>query len=76
MSLGELAVILIRMDARRGQVVSVADPAAHTGIAPGVIEQRISELWDAGWVLPEWQWSGGEQHIVGGMVLRRLPACA
>lgn len=73
MSISQRAVILIRLDARRGEVVSVTDLAAHMGLAPEVIQQRIQELWDEGWATPEWVCTDGASVITGAMAAARLP---
>lgn len=53
MSISQQALILIRLDARRGEVVPVAELAGHMGLSEDVVRQRIVELWHQGYVVPE-----------------------
>lgn len=58
MSIGEQAVILIRLDARRGQCVPINDLAAHMGIGragmnPTTVARHVVDLETAGYVLAQ-----------------------
>lgn len=44
MSYALSALILIRLDARRGEVVSVADLVEHLHVVPGVIQAELELL--------------------------------
>lgn len=76
MSLSQQALILMRLDARRGQVVAVADLADHLGLCVAVVRQRIDELWRQGYLEPRWDTSGEATVITGAVVTRPLPTCA
>lgn len=70
MSISQRALILIRLDARRGEEVSVADLAEHMNLAPAVVERRLEELWDEGYVLPLRDSPG--PHSLGHIVAVKL----
>ena len=52
MSLGQQAVILIRLDAQHGQPVAVDDLAAYIGMPADLVRQRIQQLADQGYAVP------------------------
>ena len=52
MSLGQQAIILIRLDAQDGAVVQVDDLAAYMRMPASLVRLRIQELSDKGYVLP------------------------
>lgn len=70
MSMSQRAVILIRLDARQGEDVTVADLAAHMGLSIETVCARIEELWDAGYVLPLREAPG--PHSLGQIIAVRL----
>lgn len=76
MSISQQAVILIRLDARRGEVVPVADLAAHMGVSADTVRSRIDELWRQGYLEPRWDTAGTATVITGAVVTRALPKCA
>lgn len=75
MSLSQQALILIRLDARRCQVVPVQDLADHMGLQVEVVRQRIDELWRMGYLQPQWDTAGERTIITGAMTTRGLPTC-
>ncbi len=75
MSISQRAVILIRLDGRRGEFVPVADLAEHMALAEDVVRERINELWHEGWVQPQWDTMGERTVLVGAMAVKRLPTC-
>lgn len=52
MSLGQQALILIRLDAQDGQAVAVDDLAQYLRMPADLVRQRIQELAAKGFVLP------------------------
>lgn len=52
MSLGQQAVILIRLDAQAGNPVAVDDLATYMSMPPDLVRQRIQELAEAGYAVP------------------------
>lgn len=74
MSISQRAVILIRLDGRRGNFVPVADLAQHMGLCEEVVRQRINELWTDGWVQPQWDTMGDRTVLVAVMAVKRLPS--
>lgn len=52
MSLGQQAVILIRLDAQAGSPVAVDDLAAYMSMPADLVRQRIQELAEAGYAVP------------------------
>lgn len=73
MSTGQRALILIRLDGRRGEFVPVVDLAQHMGLCEDVVRDRITELWHDGWVQPQWDTIGERTVLVAVMAIRRLP---
>lgn len=49
-SMGLQAALLIRLDARAGEWVSVEDLATHHCITPAVAREGLQALWDQGYV--------------------------
>lgn len=77
MSLSQRALILIRLDARRCEWVPVEDLAEHLDLSVQVIRERITELWQQGYLQPQWDTAGAGTGtiITGAMATRRLPTC-
>ena len=50
--LGQQAVVLFRLDARRGETVSVADLASHTMMSSAQVRAAVELLRRQGYVLP------------------------
>lgn len=63
MSLGQQAIILIRLDAQDGAVVAVDDLAAYMCMPADLVRQRIQELSDKGYALPLFE--AGTVLIIG-----------
>lgn len=76
MSLSQQALILIRLDARRGQVVTVADLAGHFGLPQATVRERIQELWRQGYLEPRWTTVDGSAVITGAVTMGALQKCA
>ncbi len=73
MSLGQRAVILIRLDARMGEVVPVADLASHMGLPVALVRERILELWNQGYLQPQWDvGTDGSTVLTGAMATQGL----
>jgi hypothetical protein len=70
MSISQRALILIRLDARRGEDVSVAALAEHIGLSLEVVALRLEELWGEGYVQPLRESPG--PHSLGQIVAARL----
>jgi DNA-binding GntR family transcriptional regulator len=49
MTMGTMALMLIRLDARAGQAVPVADLATHYGVREELVREALQQLWDAGY---------------------------
>lgn len=77
MSISQRALILIRLDARCGEDVAVADLAAHMNLATEVVCQRIHELWQDGYVQPVHEAPGPHSlgQVVAVRLVGRLPTC-
>lgn len=50
MTLGTMALMLIRLEERQGQYVSVAELAATYGLSEELVRQALDKLWDEGYV--------------------------
>lgn len=73
MSLGQRAVILIRLDARVGQVVPVADLASHMGLPVAEVREHILLLWNEGYLQPQWDvGTDGSAVLTGAMVTQGM----
>lgn len=76
MSIGEQALILIRLDARHGEVVSVDDLSVYLRLPAERVRQRILELWHQGYAVPEQQGlADGSSLITGAMAAPKVPSC-
>lgn len=75
MSLSQQAVILLRLDARKGFMVPVADLAAHTGLQPDIVRQRLQQLWEADFVQLGWEFVPGRdpREMIDCAMVRGLP---
>lgn len=63
MSLGQQAVILIRLDAQDGAAVAVDDLTTYLRMPADLVRQRIQELSDKGYAVPLLQ--AGTALIIG-----------
>lgn len=77
MSISQRALILIRLDARRGEDVKVDDLAAHMNLSAATVCTRILELAEDGYVEPVRQAGGqlGADRIVAVRLVARVPSC-
>ena len=75
--IGQQAVVLIRLDARRGETVSVADLASHTMLSAAQVRATIEALWHLGYALPvrEGQGAPTNAQIVGATACGAMPSC-
>ena len=72
MSYAERAVILIRLDARVGTWVPIADLAAHCGLPVETVRQRVSELWQGGLAQAQWDTAGDTTVMTAAMAIGRV----
>jgi len=75
MSISEQALILIRLDARRGEVVTVAELAAYLQLPAEIVCRRILELWHQGYAVPTQETLNGVDQVVGAYATVQLPSC-
>jgi len=74
-SISQQALILIRLDARRGEVVSVLELASYLQLPSETVCQRILELWHQGYAVPVQESLGGVDQVVGAYANQALPQC-